>query len=225
MDAQPFQPTPQNFLAHLSIPPGIYNNAVCTFNSYIVLSLQLKNMINALFSSKPTGSKLFQCPGNSVFGWQTINQLYERELARVSSNQTRMVPRLREAHCLRDAWTKLNVHPAKIMQVRNFTIYNLSIVSSIIAFIKLLHLLLLQRELVHFVNQDPPPHNVETTCETLAYLEACNLLFEQGFLSHDRIRSTDSEVIKNINKGFEYFSKWLDSILDKRMYNSKLGVY
>jgi len=43
--------------------------------------------------------------------------LYQRELARVGQNCTRMVPRLKEAHCLRDAWTKLNVHPAKIMQV------------------------------------------------------------------------------------------------------------
>ena len=28
-----------------------------------------------------------------------------------------MVPCLKEAHCLHDAWTKLNIHPAKIMQV------------------------------------------------------------------------------------------------------------
>ena len=52
-----------------------------------------------------------------TFGWQTINNLYQREVERVSQNLTRMVPRLREAHCLHDAWTKLNVHPAKIMQV------------------------------------------------------------------------------------------------------------
>ena len=52
-----------------------------------------------------------------MFGWQTIMDLYQRELARVSQGCTRMVPCLKEAHCLRDAWTKLNVHPAKIMQV------------------------------------------------------------------------------------------------------------
>ena len=74
-------------------------------------------MINALFSSKPTGSKQFKCVDKCTFGWQPINDLYQRELERVSQNLTRMVPRLREAHCLRDAWTKLNVHPAKIMQV------------------------------------------------------------------------------------------------------------
>lgn len=74
-------------------------------------------MINALFSSKPSGSKQFQRPNKCMFGWQTINDLYKRELDRVSNGLTRMVPRLRESHCLQDAWTKLNVHPAKIMQV------------------------------------------------------------------------------------------------------------
>jgi len=74
-------------------------------------------MINALFSSKPSGSKQFQHPEKCMFGWQTIDELYKRELSRVSSGLARMVPRLRESHCLRDPWTKLNVHPAKIMQV------------------------------------------------------------------------------------------------------------
>ena len=68
---------------------------------------------------------MFQHAEKSTFGWETINSLYERELKRVSQGQTRMVPRLREAHCLRDAWTKLNVHPAKIMQVwHRVTIYD-----------------------------------------------------------------------------------------------------
>lgn len=74
-------------------------------------------MINALFSSKTTGSKHFKRADKCTFGWETINNLYQREIDRVSQNLTRMVPRLREAHCLHDAWTKLNVHPARIMQV------------------------------------------------------------------------------------------------------------
>jgi len=72
----------------------------------------------ALFSSKPGGSKLFQHEEKSALEWETINSLYEQELKRVGQDQTRMVPRLKEAHCLCDAWTKQNVHPAKIMQVR-----------------------------------------------------------------------------------------------------------
>ena len=43
--------------------------------------------------------------------------MYHRECQRRSNGLARMVPRLREIHVLRDAWTKLNVHPAKIMQV------------------------------------------------------------------------------------------------------------
>ena len=75
-------------------------------------------MINALFSSKDKGTKQFQCGKSSViFGWISIADLYKRELGRVSNGQARMVPRLKEAHCLRDSWTKLNVLPAKIMQV------------------------------------------------------------------------------------------------------------
>ena len=42
---------------------------------------------------------------------------YYRECQRRNNGLARMVPRLREIHVLRDAWTKLNVHPAKIMQV------------------------------------------------------------------------------------------------------------
>ena len=68
-------------------------------------ALQLKNMINALFSSKENGTKQF----NRVDGWKSITDLYEREL----------VPKLRKAHCLCDSWTKLNVLPAKIMQVNH----------------------------------------------------------------------------------------------------------
>jgi len=50
--------------------------------------------------------------------------------------------------------------------------------------------------------------------ETLEYLEACNLIFERGFLSHDCVRSVNAEVL-NINDDFSYFTKWLDSLLTK----------
>ena len=66
--------------------------------------------------------------------------------------------------------------------------------------------------------QDPPPDDALMTSETLAYLEACHLLFEQGLLSHECIRGLDSQVLKNISKGYEYFSGWLTSILDKGKY-------
>ena len=43
--------------------------------------------------------------------------MYDRECARVRNGQTRMVPKLKESFIIRDSWTKLNVSPAKIMQV------------------------------------------------------------------------------------------------------------
>ena len=78
-------------------------------------------MVNALFSSKVDGTKQFKQENGNVFGWKAITDLYKCELVRVSNNQARMVPRLREAHCLWDSWTKLNVLPAKIMQVLKLT--------------------------------------------------------------------------------------------------------
>ena len=75
-------------------------------------------MINALFSSKSDGTKLFkQGTQHCCFGWDTIIALYNREVNRAKQQLTRMIPRLKEVHCVRDAWTKLNVSPAKIMQV------------------------------------------------------------------------------------------------------------
>ncbi|XP_065889322.1 uncharacterized protein [Dysidea avara] len=70
-------------------------------------------------------------------------------------------------------------------------------------------------ELHWYINQQPSPADAGTAMETLEYLEACNLLFERGFLSHDRVRSTSAEVLQNINNGFSYFTNWLDSLLTK----------
>ena len=52
----PFNPPP-NLLAYLSVTSGILFTFVCV---YMPIKLQLKNMINALFSSKTDGSKQFQ---------------------------------------------------------------------------------------------------------------------------------------------------------------------
>jgi len=46
--------------------------------------------------------------------------MYTREVDRARQQQTHMDPRLKEVHVLRDAWTKLNISPAKIMQVLLF---------------------------------------------------------------------------------------------------------
>ena len=62
-----------------------------------------------------------------------IQALYARECKRADQGAARMVPRLRECHILRDSWTKLNVSPAKIMQVTtNLIIKFLSVTASVL---------------------------------------------------------------------------------------------
>ena len=90
-------------------------------------------MINALFSSRDGGTKQFQYEG-VAFGWKAIEEMYARECSRRTTGHARMVPKLREAHILRDSWTKLNVHPAKIMQVCSFLhMYTLYIYMALMA--------------------------------------------------------------------------------------------
>jgi hypothetical protein len=73
-------------------------------------------MINALHSSKVGGTKKFVTNGIE-FGWDAIISMYHRECNRVAKGLTRMIPKMREIYIIRDSWTKLNVAPAKIMQV------------------------------------------------------------------------------------------------------------
>ena len=62
-------------------------------------------MINALFSSKGDGKKLFQRgQHHGVFGWDSIVAMYHGEVGRAKQNLTRMVPRLKEVHVVRDSW-------------------------------------------------------------------------------------------------------------------------
>ena len=74
-------------------------------------------MINALFSSQTGGTKSFCTEKGISFGWKAIFDLYTRECSRRDNGNARMVSKLRESYVLRDSWTKLNVMPAKIMQV------------------------------------------------------------------------------------------------------------
>ena len=73
-------------------------------------------------------------------------------------------------------------------------------------------------ELYNHVNQQPQPSDKTQVQATLSYLEACSQLFEKGFLSHDRVMSLESDVIKNITLGFKFFSGWLDALLKKGKY-------
>ena len=67
-------------------------------------------------------------------------------------------------------------------------------------------------ELFLYVNGNE--ESVADGSKTLSYLEACNKLFENGFLSHGRISNMESEVLKSINNGYRFFTSWLDQILN-----------
>ena len=74
-------------------------------------------MVNALYASQEGGTRTFEDENGVTFGWKSIIDMFARECQRRDSGHARMVPKLREVHIIRDSWTKLNVFPAKIMQV------------------------------------------------------------------------------------------------------------
>ena len=53
--------------------------------------------------------------------------------------------------------------------------------------------------------------DVEASANTAEYLEGCNLLFEQGMLSHHRINNKNSPVLVNIRKGMAFSEQWCAS--------------
>ena len=73
-------------------------------------------MISALNSSRVGGTKAF-CFQGKIFGWGTSHRMWQRELSRAERGLMSAVPKLTEHHIHRDSWTRLNVAPAKIMQV------------------------------------------------------------------------------------------------------------
>ena len=51
--------------------------------------------------------------------------------------------------------------------------------------------------------------------QQLKHTEACNLLFEKGFLSHEKVSSMNSIVVQNISSGYQYFTLWLSALLSE----------
>lgn len=87
-------------------------------------------MIAALYSSRNNGGTkdFITAEDNGAhFGWETIEDVYRLDIARARRGQSRKVPKLKYSFVVRDAWTRLNVMPAKIMQVcadMNSTLYS-----------------------------------------------------------------------------------------------------
>jgi len=73
---------------------------------------------------------------------------------------------------------------------------------------------LVMSEIYQYITTDPVPDDAASVRCTLDYLEACNLLFEKGFLSHSKVWDMQGDVLKNIQKGYGYFMKWYDDLYD-----------
>ena len=73
-------------------------------------------MIAALYSLRENGTKEFVYDG-VAHGWDTIEAVYKYDLSRAKCGISRRVPSLKFSYIVQDAWTRLNVLPAKIMQV------------------------------------------------------------------------------------------------------------
>ena len=73
-------------------------------------------MIAALYSSRTRGSKKLTLD-RTMFGWETIETTYRQEMERAERGLSGKVQGLKYAFVYRDNWTRLNVRPAKIMQV------------------------------------------------------------------------------------------------------------
>ena len=69
-------------------------------------------------------------------------------------------------------------------------------------------------ELYRYTNENPSEADVQSTKKTLQYLEACNKLFEEGFLSHRKITDINSDVLKSISQGYEFFTSWINQLIE-----------
>ena len=74
-------------------------------------------MIAALYASHSTGTANCFSMQGTQFGWKAIEDMLKREVERMKKSELDRVPGLKENYVYRDSWTRLNVKPAKIMQV------------------------------------------------------------------------------------------------------------
>lgn len=79
-------------------------------------------MVAALYSSRAGGTKAFERHG-ITFGWASIVRMWERDMEKTDSCSGRQLtdlPGMKKTYIQRDSWTRLNVKPAKIMQVSEY---------------------------------------------------------------------------------------------------------
>ena len=106
------------------------------------------------------------------FGWGPIISLYAEDLERARQQLNVHVPGMKLNYVVRDPWTRLNVKPAKIMQQ-----------TACIA------------ALQNMAAQSGDP----AVQKTVEYLQACNKLFESGFLSKYCVSAGNRRLLEIID--------------------------
>ena len=163
------------------IKPKFVNPLTDSFTYFIICPThQLKNMIAALYSSRPNGTKLFT-KGGVQFGWEAIFSLYADDLERARQNLNLHVPSMKLCYVVRDPWTRLNVKPAKIMQ---------------------------QTACIAALQNKAAVENKDSIRKTAEYLQACNRIFERGFLSEYCVSSQNRVVLDIIHEGMDFMHAW-----------------
>ena len=62
---------------------------------------------------------------------------------------------------------------------------------------------------------DSKPKDASSAKLVLRYLQALHKLFEEGFLTHERITSLQSSILTQMESGYNFFTHWLESLLDQ----------
>ena len=181
-------------------------------------------MVSALDSSESGRVKAF-CNEGVLFGWDTIKRMWQRELERAQRGVMSEVPKLRERHIKRDAWTRLNVSTAKIMQVVilwDCYFMGVSCVHSLTTHFshKRTHWPLFsthththththahtlqQVQVLSKIEKHGAVHSKSDEM-TLHYLKALNNIFERGVLCREHISSSNQTVLDRMEKVLIFF--------------------
>ena len=66
-----------------------------------------------------------------------------------------------------------------------------------------------------YSESQPTPPDANSVTITANYLEACNLIFERGILSGQRVKGMKSPVIENMKDGSQFFVDWFQKHKEK----------
>ena len=173
------------------VSPKVFNPWTNDYMHFLICPThQMKNMIGQLYASRQSGTKDLHINGVN-FGWKPIRDIYENDVRNAQLGNAQRVPGLKLSYVIRDAWTRLNVKPSKIMQQR-----------PMIAAIQMI---------AEAERNEAAKASINATAD---YLEHCNIIFEYGFLSNYTISQGNQRVLESIMNGHHFFEKWLTSILE-----------